>query len=74
MKLARSLLSHSTSSATSSARPRRPMGWSPTRALRASGGRLFSSGVSMYPGPTAFTRMPFAAYSRAAVCVKLSAV
>jgi hypothetical protein len=69
MKDARSVESHSTSSATSSARPRRPTGWSATMAARVAASSPERRGVSMKAGPTAFTRIPRPAYSSAAFCV-----
>jgi hypothetical protein len=66
MKLAASLARKAMRFATSSAWPRRPIGCLLMRKFLASSPMVASSGVSMKPGPTEFTRTPCAEYSRAA--------
>ena len=59
---ARSDDNQATSSATSSGRPRRPIGWAAmSMALTAASAySALSIGVWMKPGPTALMRMPLA--------------
>src|SRR5580658_7082339 len=71
MKEARSEHIHNTASAISDGLAKRPMGWQLTTYLWTAGARKIRSaiGVSVNPGHTALIRIPFLAFSRAAVFV-----